>query len=106
DIWDHMQYETFHKDGTPSFVVTMDPGSIEVKTPPCLLKDLDEMARPLFIAAEKAGVVAYRNWWYGIKGATEGGCHVNMGGMDDETNPLKLRPDLAVKYCAYVHNRP
>ncbi len=106
DIWKHMQYETFDAQGNPSFVVTMDPGSIEVKTPPCLLKDIKEMATPLFKAAESAGLVAYRNWWYGIKGATEGGCHVNMGGMSKETNPLLIRPDLVVKYAAYVHNRP
>ncbi len=36
DIWDHLQYETFDNQGRPSFIVTMDPGSIEVKTPPCL----------------------------------------------------------------------
>lgn len=106
DIWDHMQYETFHKDGKPSFVVTMDPGSIEVKTQPCLARDAEEMASPLFAAAERAGVVPYRNWWYGVKSGTEGGCHVNMGGFSNETNPLKQRPDLAVKYCAYIHNRP
>lgn len=106
DIWNHMQYETFFSDGRPSFVVTMDPGSIEVKSQPCLASETEEMARPLFAAAQRAGVVPYRNWWYGIKGATEGGCHVNMGGFSDETNPLKLRPDLAVKYCAYIHNRP
>ncbi|MBC77099.1 MAG: hypothetical protein CME64_13885 [Halobacteriovoraceae bacterium] len=106
DIWKHMQYETFDKDGNPSFVVTMDPGSIEVKTPPRLLDGLIEMATPLFKAAEVAGLVPYRNWWYGVKGATEGGCHVNMGGLSDETNPLIMRPDLAVKYAAYVHNRP
>lgn len=106
DIWDHMQYETFDKAGNPSFVVTMDPGSIEVKTQPCLARDCEKMARPLFAAALRAEVVPFRNWWYGIQGGTEGGCHVNMGGFSPETNPLKLRPDLAVKYSAYIHNRP
>ena len=106
DIWKHMQYETFDKEGNASFVVTMDPGSIEVKTQPCLAKDAREMAEPLFKAAERAGLVAYRNWWYGIQGGTEGGCHVNMGGFSEENNPFIQRPDLAVKYAAYIHNRP
>lgn len=106
DIWDHMQYEVTDESGETQFYVTMDPGSIEVKTPPCLAKDTEKMATPLFIAAEKAGVVAYRNWWYGVKAGTEGGCHVNMGGFDFDTNPLLAEPELVVKYAAYVHNRP
>ena len=106
DIWDHMQYETFDKNGKPSFIVTMDPGSIEVKTEPCLEKDIIKMITPLFIASERVGLVPYRNWWYGIKGGTEGGCHVNMGGFTPETNPLKQDPSLVVKYSAYIHNRP
>lgn len=106
DIWDHLQYEVFDQDDKPSFVVTMDPGSIEVKTPPALLSGLEEMATPLVKAAEKAGLVPYRNWWYGVQGATEGGCHVNMGGHTPSSNPLKSHPDLVVKYAAYLHNRP
>lgn len=106
DIWDHMQYEVTNASDETQFYVTMDPGSIEVKSPPCLVNNTFEMAKPLFIAAERAGVVAYRNWWYGVKGGTEGGCHVNMGGFTEETNPLKAQPELVVKYAAYVHNRP
>lgn len=106
DIWDHMQYETFDDKGKPSFIVTMDPGSIEVKTPPVLFNEVESMAQPLFEAAQKAGVVPYRNWWYGIQGGTEGGCHVNMGGLTQAKNPLKKEPELVVKYSAYIHNRP
>lgn len=106
DIWDHMQYEVCDKSGETQFFITIDPGSIEVKTPPCLVKDTQTMAAPLFIAAQRAGVVPYRNWWYGVQAGTEGGCHVNMGGFTDETNPLKQDPTLVVKYAAYVHNRP
>lgn len=106
DIWKHIQYETFDAKGNPSFVVTMDPGSIEVKTQPLHIDQLESAMIPLFKAAEKADVVPYRNWWYGVKGGTEGGCHVNMGGLTDETNPLKSYPELVVKYCAYLHNRP
>ena len=106
DIWGHMQYETFDDKGDASFVVTMDPGSIEVKTPPVLIDEVENMAIPLFEAAEVAGVVPYRNWWYGVKGGTEGGCHVNMGGMTQSKNPLKKEPELVVKYAAYIHNRP
>jgi hypothetical protein len=106
DVWDHMQYEVTDESGKTQFYVTMDPGSIEVKTPPCLVHETLEMARPLFIAAQKADVVAYRNWWYGVKAGTEGGCHVNMGGHDFESNPLLAEPELVVKYAAYVHNRP
>lgn len=106
DIWDHLQYETFDKEGAPSFVVTMDPGSIEVKTPPCLLEDIIKIMEPLFLAAEKSGLVPYRQWWYGVRGGTEGGCHVNMGGFTEEENPLVKDPSLVVKYAAYIHNRP
>ena len=106
DIWDHMQYEVTDESGETQFYVTMDPGSIEVKTPPCLVDKTESMAAPLFIAAERANCVAYRNWWYGVQGGTEGGCHVNMGGYTFETNPLFNEPELVVKYAAYVHNRP
>lgn len=106
DIWDHMQYEVTDESGTTQFYVTMDPGSIEVKSPPCLLAETEVMAKPLFEAAQAAGVVPYRTWWYGVKGGTEGGCHVNMGGENFETNPLLQEPSLVLKYCAYIHNRP
>lgn len=106
DIWDHLQYETFDKDGNQSFYVTMDPGSIEVKTPPVLAHQVEEMSRPLFQAASLCDLVPYRNWWYGVKGGTEGGCHVNLGGFTPETNPLKKYPELVIKYSAYIHNRP
>lgn len=106
DIWNHLQYETFLPDKTASFIVTMDPGSIEVKTPPVLFDQIEKMAEPLFIAAEKAEVLPYRNWWYGVKGGTEGGCHINFGGLTKESNPLIQDPTLVVKYAAYIHNRP
>lgn len=106
DIWDHMQYEVTDESEKTQFFVTMDPGSIEVKTPPCLVAETQNMARPMFVAAERAGLVAYRNWWYGVQGGTEGGCHVNMGGFTQENNPLFKEPELVVKYAAFVHNRP
>lgn len=106
DIWDNLQYETFDKDGKDSFIVTMDPGSIEVKTQPSVFADLEEMAKPLMIAADQVELVPYRNWWYGVKGHTEGGCHVNMGGISKESNPFYNDPILIVKYCAYIHNHP
>lgn len=106
DIWGHIQFETFNSDGDPSFVVTMDPGSIEVKTWPTLLRDVELMATPLFKAATQVNLVPYRNWWYGVQGGTEGGCHVNMGGKTPGTNPLKKNPLLVVQYAAYLHNRP
>ena len=106
DIWNHLQYEVFDQDDNPSFIVTMDPGSIEVKTPPVLLSKVEDMATPLVNAAQRAGLVPYRNWWYGVQGATEGGCHVNMGGLTSTSNPLKSHPELVVKYAAYLHNRP
>ena len=106
DIWDHMQYEVTDSEGATQFYVTMDPGSIEVKTPPCLIDEVEAMAVPLFSASERSGLVPYRNWWYGVKSGTEGGCHVNMGGHTLETNPLYQMPELVVKYAAYIHNRP
>ena len=106
DIYQHLQYETFFKDGSPSFVVTMDPGSIEVKTEPVRVDQVAAMMKPLFEAAELAGVVPYRNWWYGVRGGTEGGCHVNMGGFTRDTNPWYLDPILLLQYAGFQHNHP
>lgn len=106
DIWKHLQYEVMDSSGKTQYYVTMDPGSIELKTPPVLLADCKKMAIPIFAAAEKSNIVPYRNWWYGVKGGTEGGCHINFGGFSDETNPLIEQPELVVKYAAYIHNRP
>lgn len=106
DMYGHLQYETFDSKGSESFVVTMDPGSIEVKTPPYYFDAIESKMEALFIAAEKAGVVPYRQWWYGVRKGTEGGCHLNLGGMTPETNPLRLNPQLLLKYMAYYHNRP
>lgn len=106
DMYKHLQYETFLVDGTPSFVVTMDPGSIEVKSPAMLIEGMEETMRPLFEAAELAGLVPYRNWWYGIKTGTEGGCHVNMAGLTPEANPLRADPRLVMAYAAFFHNNP
>lgn len=106
DIYGHMQYETFDATGAESFVVTMDPGSIEVKTQPFFFDEIEAKMESLFLAAEKAGVVPFRQWWYGVRKGTEGGCHLNLGGMTPETNPLRLNPQLLLKYMAYFHNRP
>jgi hypothetical protein len=106
DTFHHLQYETFDAAGKPSFVVTLDPGSVEVKTPPYLVDQIEDSLRPLFEAAAKAGMVPYRQWWYGIKKGTEGQCHINLAGLTPETTPFALRPDLLVKYLVYFHNHP
>ncbi|MGK5083471.1 transglutaminase family protein, partial [Bdellovibrionota bacterium FG-1] len=106
DIYQHIQFETFDSNHQASFVVTMDPGSIEVKTPPALAEHLTPLMAPLFEAATESGLVAYRNWWYGVQGGTEGGCHVNMGGFTPESNPLRNDPALLLKYAAFYHNNP
>src|SRR6478736_6294542 len=43
DIYGHLQYETFDQNEQASFVVTMDPGSIEVKTPPMFFAQIRTM---------------------------------------------------------------
>ena len=106
DIWDHLQYEVKDAKGETRFYVTMDPGSIETKTPPCLFSQIEEVNAPMFQGAKAAGLVTYRNWWYGVKGGTEGGCHVNMGGMTPATNPLRQHPELIVRYFAWLHSHP
>ncbi len=100
DIWGHLQHEV------GGFFVTMDPGSLEIKTPPCLLADVERVNAPMFAAADRSGLVPWRNWWYGVKGGTEGGCHVNMGGFTPATNPLRAHPELVVRYFAWLHNHP
>lgn len=106
DMYKHLQYETFDAEGKPSFVVTMDPGSIEVKSPAMLINGMTDAMKPLFEAAELSGLVAYRNWWYGVKSGTEGGCHVNMAGLTPESNPLRRDARLVVQYAAFFHNNP
>ena len=114
DMYQHLQYETFLADDTASFVVTMDPGSIEVKSPPLFISGggpggvlgIREAMQPLFEAADRAGLVPYRNWWYGVKTGTEGGCHVNMAGLTPASNPLRRDARLVVQYAAFFHNNP
>lgn len=99
-------FELFDDEGRATFKVTSEPGSIEINTPPALVGDIRSMMDPLFAAAEEVGLVTYRTWWYGWKSGTSGGCHVNMAGFSDETNPWKQDPLLVLKYFAYFHNRP
>ncbi len=106
DVWNHVQFEVKDKKGETQFFVTMDPGSIETKTPPCLFRHVEEVNAPMFEGAANAGLVTYRNWWYGVKGGTEGGCHVNMGGFTPKTNPLREDPRLIVRYFAWLHAHP
>ncbi|MBC7691771.1 MAG: transglutaminase family protein [Methylotenera sp.] len=106
DVHSHLQYETFDGQGHPSFVVTMDPGSIEVKTQPLLISEIEARLNPLFEAAERSGLVPYRNWWYGIRTGTEGGCHINLAGLSPATNPLVLQPELVIAYITTLHNHP
>lgn len=106
DVWNHVQYEVINNKGDTQFYVTMDPGSIEVKTPPCLIDQIEEINAPMFQGAQNSGLVTYRNWWYGVKGGTEGGCHVNMGGLSPATNPLHHDPKLVARYFAWLHNHP
>lgn len=106
DIWNHIQFEVVAPTGETRFYVTMDPGSIEIKTQPCLIDQIEELNRPMFEGAARAGLVTYRNWWYGVKGGTEGGCHVNMGGLTPESNPLMADPRLVARYFAWLHNHP
>ncbi len=105
DVWDNLQYDIL-KNGITEFTITMDPGCIEVKTRPQLVDDLESYASPLFIAAQKAELYPYRGWWYGVNKGTEGGCHVNMGGLTQEQNIFLKQPDLLIKYAAFTHNRP
>lgn len=106
DIYNHLQYETFDSNGDPLFVVTMDPGSIEVKTPPLMIADIESFMSPLFLSAERVGLKTYRQWWYGVKGGTEGGCHINMAGRSLDSNPFYLNPKLTLQYLAFYQNRP
>ncbi len=105
DVWGHIQFEVIQHHRT-HFYVTMDPGSIEVKTHPCLIDHIEELNAPMFEGARRAGLVTYRKWWYGVKGGTEGGCHVNMGGLTLKTNPLLKNPMLVARYFAWLHNHP
>lgn len=106
DIYKHLQYETFLINGEESFVITMDPGSIEVKTPPVHSEQVEAILIPLFEAAYKAGLVPYRQWWYGVKGGTEGGCHVNIGAKTKKENVFLNNPMLLLKYFSVLHNHP
>ena len=95
-----------NEQGEAIFRFTPEPGSIEVNTPPVLIDGILSMITPLLHAAKEVGLVTYRSWWYGVKTGTGGGCHLNMGGFNEETNPWKNDFGLLLKYIAFYHNHP
>lgn len=106
DIYNHIQYEVFDTNGLIQYWVTLDPGSIEVKTNPLNYHELRKVFEILFEAAYASELFPYRQWWYGIKGGTEGGTHINMAGKTLDENPFYQNPALVLKYIVFVHNNP
>jgi uncharacterized protein (DUF2126 family) len=99
-------FQIYDQKGQEQFKFTSEPGSIEVNTPPVLIDGVVDMIKPLLEAAEKVGFLPYRTWWYGIKTGTGGGCHLNMAGFTEESNPFHQDLSLVLKYFSYFHNRP
>lgn len=106
DIYGNVQYEVHDHTHIIQYWVTLDPGSIEVKTPPLSYYEVPASFDNLFQAAFACNLYPYREWWYGIKGGTEGGTHINMGGKTLEENIFYQNPALVLKYIAFIHNNP
>lgn len=106
DVYNAAAFNLYDESGALTFRVTSEPGSIEINTPPAILKDLPSVIDPLLGLASEVGLTTYRSWWYGHKSGTGGGCHLNMAGFTPETNPWKKDPLLVLKYFAFFHNRP
>lgn len=100
------QIQHYDASGAPTYRIECEPGCLEVVTPAALYDDLGAMLEPLFAAAEEAGMVTYRSWWYGWRSGTTGGFHLNLGAREFADSAWKRDPVLLAKYLAFYHAHP
>jgi len=90
-----------------AFVVTPDPGVIEVNIHPSRdWPELRERTTEIVRAAQECGLVAEKFAMDGTHTGTGGGSHLTVGGATPPESPFLRRPDMLRSLITYWQNHP